>query len=146
MPAVEARAPATWTEGTTPVFTDDRGALTLVPVDAIPFTPNRTYVLHGIPRGATRGGHASRSQQRWLVGVAGNAKVTLDDGVHASTLELAGGDTLLVPAGVWHEIEAVEDGTMILVFADGDYDPADYVRERSKLPLSSAVAAATASA
>ena len=53
---------------------------------------------------------------------------------------------LVVPAGVWQQIEAVEDGTMILVFADGDYDPADYVRERSKLPLSSAIAAATASA
>jgi len=143
---MEARAPATWTEGTTPVFSDDRGALTLVPVDAIPFTPARTYVLHGIPKGAIRGGHASRSQRRWLVGVAGGANVTLDDGVRASTLELAGGDTLLVPAGVWHEIEALEEGTVILVFADGGYDPADYVRERSRLPLSSAIAAATASA
>jgi UDP-2-acetamido-3-amino-2,3-dideoxy-glucuronate N-acetyltransferase len=135
-----------WEAGTTPVFADHRGALTLVPLDSIPFTPARTYVLHGIPRAARRGGHASRNQRRLLVGVVGSAKVTLDDGVQVLTCELGGGDTLLIPAGVWHEIEAREEGTVILVFADGDYDPADLVRERSELPLRAATAAHTISA
>jgi UDP-2-acetamido-3-amino-2,3-dideoxy-glucuronate N-acetyltransferase len=125
------------------VFADQRGALTLVPLDSIPFTPTRSYVLHGIPRAATRGGHASRSQQRLLVGVTGAAAVTLDDGTQASTVELASGDTLLVGPGVWFELEATEDDTVVLVFADGDYDPADYLRDRSELPLSSATAAET---
>jgi UDP-2-acetamido-3-amino-2,3-dideoxy-glucuronate N-acetyltransferase len=137
------RAVTIWTRGETPVFTDHRGSLTLVPLDSVPFTPVRTYVLHGIPRKGTRGGHASRTQQRLLVGISGCARVMLDDGVTESTVELAGGDTLLIGPAIWFEIEARDDDVAILVFADGDYDPSDYLSDRSELPLSSATAAET---
>jgi oxalate decarboxylase/phosphoglucose isomerase-like protein (cupin superfamily) len=130
--------------GSAAVFTDERGRLTLADFARIPFAPTRVYVLDAMPAGARRGGHACRTQNRLLVGVAGTATVTLDDGCEARQLELGAGDTIHVPPGTWSEIAAIGEQLTIMVLADGSYDPGDYVRDRSSLPIAAAVAAHTA--
>jgi WxcM-like, C-terminal len=116
------------------VHRDDRGTLTLASAADVPFTPGRTYVLHDMPVGARRGSHASLTQRRFLVGIAGSSTVTMTDGNALDrSFQLGAGDTLLVGAGVWLEIEVEDPGTQILVFAEGDYTPADYVKDPSKL-------------
>ncbi len=114
------------------VFEDARGTLTLVSTDQIPFTVRRTYVLHRMPVGAVRGGHRNRAQRRLLVGLAGSATVTLDDGYGERLVGLAVGSMLLVAAGVWFAIENHDPDTAILVFADGDYDTRDQVAARPR--------------
>ena len=57
------------------------------------------YVLSDIPQGARRGGHAARSQHRFLVGLSGQAAVVLDDGRATAELELRRGDTVHVAPG-----------------------------------------------
>lgn len=121
--------------GATKVFEDPRGRLTLLPLGQVPFPVARAYVLSDIPAGAVRGGQACRTQHRFLVTVTGSGRVTLDDGRRAQTLELRGSDTLHIPPGVWHEIEALTRSLVIVVLADGAYDPADYVSDRGVLPL-----------
>jgi quercetin dioxygenase-like cupin family protein len=116
------------------VFEDDRGRLTLVDLDQVPFVAERAYVLNAIPKGKTRGGHASRTQARALVCVSGQGRVTLDDGHATEAVELDVGAMVHVPASVWHEIEALDEELSILVLAEGGFDPADYA-ERSELPL-----------
>jgi dTDP-4-dehydrorhamnose 3,5-epimerase-like enzyme len=125
--------------GSLPVFRDERGALTLTELDSLPFTPARVYVLHGIPAGARRGGHAHRSQHRFLAVVCGRASVLEDDGRRVETLDIGPGESLHVPPGVWHEIEALDDQLVVLVLASGPHDPADYVHERDELALVTAV-------
>ena len=120
---------------TASVFTDPRGTLTLVPFEEIPFAPIRVYVLHSMPAGARRGGHACRVQRRLLVGLTGRCTVVLDDGRHSRRRSLGGGDMLLIEPGTWHEIETVDDAAAILVFADGAYDPTDYITDRSQVRL-----------
>lgn len=132
--------------GSVPVFEDRRGRLTLLPFGQVPFTVARAYVLSDLPAGAVRGGHACRTQHRYLIAVTGMARVTLDDGRRAQTLEFRGGDTAHVRPGVWHEIEALEGAPVIVVLADGVYDPGDYVSDRQLLPLADSVAAHTANA
>ncbi len=117
------------------MFEEPRGKLTLVEADRIPFPVGRTYTLHELPAGARRGGHACRTQHRLLVGLSGRVDVTLDDGVQERTLALRPGDTLLIAPGTWHELLVADDGAAVLVFAEGDYDPGQYVTERSALPL-----------
>jgi hypothetical protein len=134
------------THGAAPVFTDPRGKLTLVESGTIPFEVARAYVLSELPAGARRAGHACRTQQRFLVGISGAAVLTVDDGRVCDRIALAGGDTLHVPPWTWLEIEADGHGVVILVFADGPYDPDDYVRDRTELrqaPLSSAATSAS---
>ncbi len=55
--------------------------------------------------------------------------------------ELGEGSGLHVPSGVWYELRALEPGVVILVLASGPHDPADYVHERSAMPLALAAAA-----
>ena len=144
-PAVGDELGVRATHGAAPVFTDPRGKLTLVESGAIPFEIARAYVLSELPSGVRRAGHACRTQQRFLVGISGLATLTVDDGRVCESVPIAGGDTLHVPALTWLEIEADCDGVVILVFADGPYDPGDYVRDRAELraaALSSAAASA----
>jgi quercetin dioxygenase-like cupin family protein len=123
------------------VFRDERGALTLTDFDALPFQPARAYVLHAIPAGARRGGHAHRVQHRFLAVVSGRARVLEDAGAGERSFELGAGEALHVPPGVWHELEAIEDGLVVLVLASGRHDPSDYVHERYEMPLTAAATA-----
>jgi oxalate decarboxylase/phosphoglucose isomerase-like protein (cupin superfamily) len=117
------------------VFRDERGALTLAELDRLPFIPARAYVLHAIPAGASRAGHAHRSQHRWLAVISGSVEFIEDDGRRAATFELGEGRSRHVPPGVWYELRALQADPVILVFASGAHDPSDYVRERSAMPL-----------
>lgn len=143
---MDGRASTVIGTGRAPVYEDARGSLTLVPYDELPFVPARAYVLAEIPSGARRAGHACRTQHRFLVGLSGQATVTLDDGHTTAELGLGRGDTVHIAPGVWLEIEAATSGVGILVFADGRYDPDDYVSERSRLPITAETAAPTADA
>lgn len=119
--------------GAAGVFSDSRGTLTVLAAEEVPFTPRRTYVLHGIPVGAIRGGHANRTQTRLLVLISGRATVILDDGRSVQTIPLCASDSLLIPPAVWHEIEVDEPATVILVFANGDHDSDGQVADRDGL-------------
>jgi hypothetical protein len=116
------------------VHRDTRGTLTLASASDVPFTPGRTYVLHDMPVGARRGSQASLTQRRFLVGIAGSSTITATDGdALEDCVTLGAGDTLLVGAGVWVEIAVEDPGTQILVFAEGEYTPDDYVKDPSEL-------------
>jgi quercetin dioxygenase-like cupin family protein len=117
------------------VFRDERGTLTVAELDSLPFVPARAYVLHGIPAGARRAGHAHMRQQRWLAVISGSVEVTEDDGHGTGRFELDDGGSLYVPPGVWYELRALSDDVLILVLASGAHDPGDYVHERSAMPL-----------
>ena len=117
------------------VYEDDRGVLSVAAFDSLPFLPERAYVLHGIPVGAARGGHANRRQHRWLAVISGSIAVTEDDGRSTRTFELGSAASHHLPPGVWHELRALSPDVVILVLASGPHDPSDYVRERSAMPL-----------
>jgi mannose-6-phosphate isomerase-like protein (cupin superfamily) len=126
------------------VIHDERGALMLADFDALPFSPSRAFVLHDIPPGARRGGHAHRRQHRFLAVVSGRARVVRDDGRAVERFEIGPGQSLHLPPGVWQELEALEVGLEVLAFASGPHDPDDYLYDRDELAL--AAAAQTSSA
>jgi dTDP-4-dehydrorhamnose 3,5-epimerase-like enzyme len=124
--------------GSVDAFRDERGALTPVDFAALPFPPARAYVLHDLPEGALRGGHAALRQQRFLVVVSGRVQITLYDGRASEAFELGPQDSLHVPPGHWHQLEVREPGVVVLVFADGPYDRDDYEPDRTALAASAA--------
>lgn len=127
------------------VFRDARGALTLAELDRLPFACRRVYVLHDVPVGGTRGGHASRTQHRYIVIVRGRAALVLDDGHETKRLELMPGDGIHIPPGTWNELEALDDELVVLACASGDYDPDDYIATRAASPTAAVSAAQTTS-
>ena len=140
------REPPGARRGSVSVFRDGRGVLTLTDLAALPFTPARAFVLHDVPAGARRGGHAHRVQHEFLVVIAGRARLVVDDGGGGEVVELGPGEAVHILPRVWHELEALGEGLSVLVFAEGPYDPGDYVSEPPTLAAASAAAAQTRSA
>ena len=108
-----------------------RGTLTAVDfADELPFRPERAFLVHGVPAGETRGGHAHLACHQVLIAAHGSLEVMIDDGAEQATVRL---DTpsigLHLPPRTWstqygHSLDAV-----LLVYTSHAYDRADYIED-----------------
>ena len=96
----------------------------------VPFDVKRIYYLYDIPGGVSRGGHAHKQLQQFIVAVSGSFTVTLDDGnvKRSFTLNRPYQGLLLVP-GIWRELGDFSSGSVCLVFASELYDKDDYIHD-----------------
>jgi dTDP-4-dehydrorhamnose 3,5-epimerase-like enzyme len=123
-----------------PKISDPRGNLAVIEKDWIPYPVKRVYYLYDVPSDAFRGGHAHIEQQEFLVAVSGSFEVVLDDGKTKQRVMLNKPNKgLLIPTGIWRELDNFSSGAVCLVFASDHFDEADYIREynqflRSKKP------------
>lgn len=113
-------------------FSDLRGKLTVAdcPGDGIPFIPRRCFIVHDVPSREARGEHAHRECQQFLICVAGQVSVAVDDGTHRAEVTLA--DPALgiyIPPLVWASQFRYDTDSVLMVFASHPYDPDDYIRE-----------------
>jgi hypothetical protein len=94
----------------------------------IPFSVKRVYYLYDIPGGVSRGGHAHKALQQFIVAVSGSFTVTLDDGKvkRSFTLNRPYQGLLLVP-GIWRELDDFSSGSVCMVLASEVYDKDDYI-------------------
>ncbi|MCB4808893.1 FdtA/QdtA family cupin domain-containing protein [Tamlana sp. 62-3] len=113
-----------------PKISDPRGNLSVIEKDIIPFKINRVYYLYDVPSDAYRGGHAHKQQMEVLIAVSGSFDVVLDDGSEKITIMLNKPNKgLLIPTGVWREIENFSSGAVCLVLASDVFDESDYIRD-----------------
>jgi UDP-2-acetamido-3-amino-2,3-dideoxy-glucuronate N-acetyltransferase len=113
-------------------FSDLRGRLTAgeSPGEAIPFVPKRWFLVYDVPSREVRGEHAHRICHQFLVCVAGQVTVAVDDGRNRSEV-LLDDPTLgvYIPPMVWGSQFRYDPGTVLLVLASDPYDAGDYIRE-----------------
>lgn len=109
---------------------DPSGNLTAFERDAVGFDIARTFILHDVVEGASRGGHAHRVLQELIVAVSGSFAVTTWDehGAHQWHLNSAS-EGLLVPPMVWRKLSDFSGNAVALVLASTPYDPSDYLRD-----------------
>jgi hypothetical protein len=114
-----------------PRVNDPRGNLTFVEAkDTIPFAIERVYYLYDVPGGESRGGHAHRELEQFVIAAAGSFEVLVDDGTHTERFFLNRSYYgLYIPRMVWREIDEFSSGSVCLVMASHHYDEADYYRE-----------------
>jgi hypothetical protein len=105
----------------------------LTPIEGghdVPFEIRRVYYLYDVPGGETRGGHAHRGLEQFIVAANGSFDVVLDDGDDRRRYFLNRSYYgLYVPRMVWRELENFSSGSVCLVLASAHYDEADYFRE-----------------
>lgn len=114
-----------------PKFLDARGNLSFVEQENhIPFEIKRTYWLYDVPGGESRGGHAYRENQEFIVALSGSFDVVLDDGTQKQTFTLNRSYYgLYVPKGIWREMENFSTNALALILSSTEFNEDDYVRD-----------------
>lgn len=120
-----------------PKVHDTRGNLSVIENDVIPFEMKRVYYLYDIPSGSRRGGHSHKEQLEFLVALSGSFEVVLNDGQQQRKVTLnKPNQGLLIPNGIWRELENFSSGSVCLVIASEVFVEADYIRDYDEFLLS----------
>lgn len=114
-----------------PKFLDKRGNLSFVEqMNHIPFEIKRSYWIYDVPGGESRGGHAFRENQEFIVALSGSFDVILDDGKEKRKFSLNRSYYgLYVPKGIWREMDNFSTNSLALVLSSIPYSMDDYIRE-----------------
>lgn len=114
-----------------PKFVDARGNLSVIEeMKEIPFKIERTYWIYDVPGGESRGGHAYRENQEFIVALSGSFDVHLDDGKEKKIFHLNRSYYgLYVPKGLWREMDNFSTNSLALVLSSTKYDVNDYIRD-----------------
>lgn len=109
---------------------DGRGNLSVVEKDLLPFEIKRVYYLYDVPSDSTRGGHAHKELQQFLIALSGSFDVVLDDGKERKTITLNRPfKGILIPNGIWRELENFSAGAVCLSLVSAEYSEEDYIRD-----------------
>jgi len=113
---------------------DERGMLSVAELGgALPFAARRVYWIHGTRPGVSRGFHAHKKLRQLCVCVVGSVRISLFDGRRDESVILnSPTQGLLIRPGLWHEMHDFTPDCILMVFADAEYDEADYIRDRAE--------------
>lgn len=114
-----------------PQILDDRGNLSIIEeVKNIPFKIARTYWIYDVPGGETRGEHAYKENQEFIVALSGSFDVVLDNGKEKTTYSLNRSYYgLYVPKGIWRQMLNFSTNSLALILASTLYNEKDYIRD-----------------
>lgn len=104
--------------------------LSIVEFKYLPFEPKRVYWISNMTSREPRGFHSHKKLNQLILVLKGRIRLKLYRGKTAEVFELKSGDPLLsIPPGTWREIYCLEEGSLMLVLADSEYEEGDYIRD-----------------
>lgn len=114
-----------------PKVPDSRGNLSFIEENRhIPFKIARAYWIYDVPGGESRGGHAFRENEEFIVALSGAFDVVLNDGNGEQTFTLNRSYYgLYVPNGVWRVMKNFSTNSVALILASRAYANSDYIWE-----------------
>lgn len=117
-----------------PLIPDMRGSLSVGEFERqIPFSPKRYFMVFDVPSKETRGEHAHRECEQFLICARGSCAVLMDDGVNRTEILLSSPDEgVYLPPMTWGVQYKYSPDALLLVFASHYYDSADYIRDYSE--------------
>lgn len=114
-----------------PKIVDPRGNLSFFESPKqLPFEIVRTYWIYDVPGGETRGSHAFKEQQEFIVALSGSFDVVLTDGEKEERFSLNRSYYgLFVPKMYWRRIENFSTNSLALIVSDKTFSEKDYIRD-----------------
>ena len=114
-----------------PKIIDKRGNLSFFEHPRqLPFEIARTYWIYDVPGGESRGSHAFKEQQEFIVALSGSFDVVLHDGEKDLRYSLNRSYYgLYVPNMYWRRLENFSTNSLALIVSDRGYDQHDYIRD-----------------
>ena len=110
-----------------------RGKLSVIEKNIIPFDIMRVYYLYDVPSDAYRGGHAHKNLIQFMIPLSGSFEVLVDDGNSKNKIMLNKPNKgLLIPVGIWREMDNFSSGAICMVLASDYFDEEDYFRKYSE--------------
>jgi dTDP-4-dehydrorhamnose 3,5-epimerase-like enzyme len=104
--------------------------------EEVPFDIKRIYYLYDVPGGNSRGGHAHKGLYQIMIALSGSFTVTLDDGINKQSFHLYQPyQGLLIPPGLWRDLDTFSSGSICMVLASEVYDEEDYFRNYEEFKL-----------
>jgi len=121
-----------------PKIQDHRGNLAVIENGILPFKMQRVYYLYNVPAGAYRGGHSHKKQSEFLIAISGSFEVIIDDGISKKSILLNRPDKgLLIPPGIWRELQEFSQGSVCMVINSDAFSEEDYIRDYQQFISSS---------
>ena len=109
---------------------EGRGKLSVIEKSIVPFEIKRVYYLYDVPSDAFRGGHAHKNLIQFMIALSGSFEVKIDDGSNNKKVMLnKPNQGLLIPNGIWREMDNFSAGSVCLVLASEFFDESDYFRD-----------------
>ena len=114
-----------------PKILDQRGNLSFFQnEDHLPFSIKRVYWIYDVPGGETRGGHAYREMQEFIIALSGSFDVVLFDGKEEVKYTLNRSYYgLYIPKMLWRRMENFSTNALAFVASDSFYDEQEYIRD-----------------
>jgi oxalate decarboxylase/phosphoglucose isomerase-like protein (cupin superfamily) len=114
-----------------PKIIDTRGNLSFFEYPKqLPFEIARTYWIYDVPGGESRGGHAFKEQQEFIVALSGSFDVVLHDGKEEQRFHLNRSYYgLYVPKMYWRYMDNFSTNSLALIVSDKAYNADDYIRD-----------------
>ncbi len=114
-----------------PKIVDPRGNLSFFEhPKQLPFEIARTYWIYDVPGGESRGSHAFKEQQEFIVALSGSFDVVLNDGKKEERFTLNRSYYgLYIPKMLWRTLENFSTNSLALIVSDQSYNDADYIRD-----------------
>lgn len=114
-----------------PKIGDRNGSITSINNNSeIPFEIKRVFYLYDVPGGESRGAHAHKKCNQFLIAVSGAFEVLLDDGRVQRQVQLNRPNLgLHVKPGIWASEINFSSGSICLVLVSHEYDEDDYIRD-----------------
>lgn len=115
---------------------EGRGNLSIVEGNILPYPIKRAYYLYDVPSDSSRGGHAHKNLKQFLIALSGSFDVVLDNGYTRKVFTLNKPNKgLLIPNGIWRELENFSAGSVCLSLVSELYDEDDYIRNYNDFKL-----------
>lgn len=114
-----------------PKIKDTRGNLSFFEFpNHLPFKIERTYWIYDVPGGETRGSHAFKKQQEFIIALSGSFDVIIHDGVNEKKIQLNRSYYgLYLPSMIWRRLENFSTNSLALIVSDSPFDNSDYIRD-----------------
>jgi len=114
-----------------PRIPDHRGNLSFIEGGRhIPFEIARVFYIYDVPGGESRGAHAHKENEQFIICLSGGMDVFLDDGYEKHIVRLNRAyQGLYIPKLIWASEGNFDTGTVYLVLASQMYSETDYYRD-----------------
>lgn len=109
---------------------DERGCLTAVECRPdLGIEVKRIFYMHDVTPGADRGGHAHRETDQVAIGISGELRILVSDGLRSMVVPLRSKEWgIYLPRMTWTRLYDFSPGAVCLVLANTNYDRSKSLR------------------